>query len=340
LKAALLYGVGDLRVVDLPKPEPQPDEVLMKVTVCGVCPTDIRKFRVGNGGVLKFPFNMGHEWVGEVVEVGSAVSDVKVGEKLIGGGYAGYAEYAPLGGMALRPVGGSTLKVPEGVTDEEATFVEPLADAIHSTVNQGKVTLGSTVLIVGGGQLALQHLMVAKALGATVIVSEQIAERRELAKQFGADHVLDGTSTEDVVAAVKDLTDGKGADAAIVSIGQPEASVVGVESVRERARVVLFGGYDRGVKTTLDLNIIHYKEIELVGSYWVGVPPYQNTELYKLALRLIQEKKVRVADLITHRATLDDIHDVFDAIRTRAGLKAMIYIGASPDQQAEPAADD
>jgi threonine dehydrogenase-like Zn-dependent dehydrogenase len=116
--------------------------------------------------------------------------------------------------------------------------------------------------------------------------------------------------------------------------------VTGVESVRERARVVLFGGYDRGVKTTLDLNTIHYKEIELVGSYWVGVPPYQNTELYALALRLIQEKKVHVADLITHRATLDEIHDVFDAIRTRAGLKAMIYIGAKPEQQAETAADD
>src|SRR3712207_4908166 len=192
----------------------------MRVTVCGVCPTDIRKFRVGNGGVLKFPFNMGHEWVGEVVEVGDQVQDVEVGQRLLGGGYAGYAEYAPLGGQALRPVSNHPLPIPEGVTDEEATFVEPLADAIHSTVNQGKVTLGSTVLIVGGGQLALQHLMVAKALGATVIVSEPIAERRALATRFGADHVVDGTSTEEVVAAVKDLTNGKGADAAIVSIGQ------------------------------------------------------------------------------------------------------------------------
>lgn len=337
MKAALLYGVGDLRLVDVPKPEPKSDEVLMRVTVCGVCPTDIRKFRVGNGGVLKFPFNLGHEWVGEVVEVGGDVADVAVGARLLGGGYAGYAEYAPLGGQSLRPLAGRPMEIPGDVSDEEATFVEPLADAVHSIVDQGKVTIGDTVLILGAGQLALQHLMVAKALGATVVVSEPLPERRELAKKFGADYVLDGTSTDEVVAGVHELTDGRGADAAIVTIGSPEASFTGVEAVRNRARVVLFGGYDRGVLSTIDLNTIHYKEIELVGSYWVGVPPYNDLELYDVALRLIREKKVRVADLITHRMGLDEIHVAFDAIRSRAGMKAMIYIGDSPNGAASSA---
>jgi L-iditol 2-dehydrogenase len=327
LKAALLYGVGDLRLVDIPTPECGPDEVLTKVTVCAVCPTDIRKYRVGNGGVLQFPFNMGHEWVGEVVEVGKDVADVKVGDRLLGGGYAGYAEYAPLAGVALRPVGGKPLIIPEGVSDEEATFVEPLADAVHSIVDQGKVKIGDTVLILGAGQLALQHVMVAKAVGATVIVSEPIAERRELAKKFGADYIVDGSVTEEVVEFVHSLTEGKGADAAIVTIGSPEASVTALAAVRSRARVVLFGGYDRGVQTTLDLNIIHYKEIEMTGSYWVGVPPYGNLDLYGVAMKLIQDKTVPVAKLITHRMELEKIHDAFDAIRTKAGLKAIIYIG-------------
>jgi L-iditol 2-dehydrogenase len=334
LKAALLYGIGDLRLVDIPKPTPAPDEVLMRVTVCAVCPTDIRKYRVGNGGVLQFPFNMGHEWVGEVVEIGSEVEDVEIGQRLLGGGYAGYAEYAPLGGIGLRPVGGKPLVIPPDVTDEEATFVEPLADAVHSIVDQGKVKIGDTVLILGAGQLALQHVMVAKAVGATVIVSEPIAERRELAKTFGADHVVEGSSTEEVVKAVHELTDGKGADAAIVTVGLPEPSVTALAAVRPRARIVLFGGFDRGVMTTLDLNIIHYKEIELTGSYWVGVPPYGNPDLYGVAMKLIQDKTVPVADLITHRMELDQIHDAFDAIRTKAGLKAMIYIGESPNGKA------
>lgn len=327
MKAALLYGIGDLRLVDIPTPEYASDEVLMKVTVCAVCPTDIRKYRVGNGGVLKFPFNMGHEWVGEVVEVGKDVGDVKVGDRLLGGGYAGYAEYAPLGGIGLRPVSGKPLVVPDGVSDEEATFVEPLADAVHSIVDQGKVKIGDIVLIVGAGQLALQHVMVAKAVGATVIVSEPIAERRELAKTFGADYIVDGSSTEEVVAFVHNLTDGKGADAAIVTIGSPEASITALAAVRSRARVVLFGGYDRGVQTMFDLNIIHYKEIEVTGSYWVGVPPYSNPDLYGVAMKLIKEKTIPVAKLITHRMELEKIHDAFDAIRTKAGLKAIIYIG-------------
>lgn len=326
MKAALLYGIGDLRLVDIPKPEYGPDEVLTKVTVCAVCPTDIRKFRVGNGGVLQFPFNMGHEWVGEVVEVGKNVDDVKIGDRILGGGYAGYAEYAPVGGHNLRPVKGKPLVIPEGVSDEEATFVEPLADAIHSIVDQGKVKIGDKVLILGAGQLALQHLMVAKAVGATVIVSEPIAERRELARKFGADYVLDGSSTEEVVAAVHELTDGQGADAAIVTIGSPEASVTALAAVRSRARIVLFGGFDRGVQTTLDLNIIHYKEIELTGSYWVGVPPYGNPDLYGVALKLIEDGTVPVGKLITHRFELENIHDAFDAIRTKAGMKAIIYI--------------
>jgi L-iditol 2-dehydrogenase len=331
LKAALLYGVGDLRLVDIPTPEYRADEVLTQVTVCAVCPTDIRKYRVGNGGVLKFPFNMGHEWVGEVVEVGSDVDDVKVGDRLLGTGYAGYAEYAPLGGEDLRPIDGKPFLIPADVTDEEATFVEPLADAIHSLVDQAKVKIGDTVLILGAGQLALQHLMVAKLMGATVIVSEPLAERRELARKFGADQVIDGSATDEVVTAVHEMTDGKGADAVIVSVGSPEASVTALAAVRARGRIVLFGGYDRGVQTTLDLNIIHYKEIEMTGSYWVGVSPYANLALYGVALKLIRDKKIPVADLITHRMKLEEIHNAFDAIRTKTGLKAMIYIGASPN---------
>jgi L-iditol 2-dehydrogenase len=82
------------------------------------------------------------------------------------------------------------------------------------------------------------------------------------------------------------------------------------------------------------LNIIHYKEIELTGSYWVGVPPHGNLDLYGVALDLIRQKKVPVADLITHRMGLDEIHNAFDAIRTKTGLKAIIYIGASPNGRA------
>jgi L-iditol 2-dehydrogenase len=323
MKAALLYDVQDLRVVDVPTPETGPDGVLVRVTACAVCPTDIRKFRTGDNGELKFPFNMGHEWVGEVVDVGGRVNNVKPGARVVGGGYLGYAEYAPLKDEMLRIDNGKPLVIPESVSDEEATFVEPLADNIHAVVEQAKVSLGQTVLIIGAGQMALQQMLVARLVGANVIVSEPIPERRELAARFGADHVIDASN---VPSTVRELTNGQGADAAILSVGSPEGMLSALESVRIKGHVVLFGGFDRGTTVTLNPNIIHYRELEVVGSEWVGLPPYQNLSLYRTALRLIEQKKIPVGDLITHRVALQNIHEAFDAMRSRSGLKAVVHI--------------
>ena len=90
------YGIGDLRLVDIPKPEYAPDEVLTKVTVCAFCPPDIRKHRVGNGGVLQLRSTMDHEWVGEVVEVGADVDDVTVGDRVLGEGMPDTPNMRPL----------------------------------------------------------------------------------------------------------------------------------------------------------------------------------------------------------------------------------------------------
>ena len=94
MKEALMYGIGDLRVVESPIPEFKDDEMLVKVHACGICPTDIRKYRVGNHGVAKLPMNLGHEWAGDVVQVGSRVKQFKPGMRVASNGYAGYAEYA------------------------------------------------------------------------------------------------------------------------------------------------------------------------------------------------------------------------------------------------------
>lgn len=333
MKAALLYDVGDLRLVDVPTPETGPDGVLVRVTACAVCPTDIRKFRTGDNGELKFPFNMGHEWVGEVVSVGPQVSSVAPGARVVGGGYLGYAEYAPLKDEMLRIDNGKPLIIPDGVSDEEATFVEPLADNIHAVVEQARIGLGHTVLIVGAGQMALQQMLVARLVGATTIVSEPIAERRELARGLGADHVVDAAS-QDVPRVVRELTGGAGADAAILSVGSPQGMLGAIDSVRVRGRVVLFGGFDRGTTVTLNPNIIHYREIEVVGSEWVGIPPYQNLSLYRTALRLIEQKKIPVVELITHRVALQNIHEAFDAMRARSGLKAVVHMNGRVDGHA------
>src|SRR5579863_2889490 len=102
MKAGLLYGIRDLRVVDSPIPEVDRSQVLLQVHACGVCPTDLRKFNTLDNGQLKLPMNLGHEFVGTVVKIGSGVQNFELGMRVMGDGYAGYAEYALLN-LDLEP---------------------------------------------------------------------------------------------------------------------------------------------------------------------------------------------------------------------------------------------
>lgn len=321
MKAALLYGIEDLRVVDIEKPKAGPNGVLIKVKACAVCPTDIRKYRTGDHGVTGFPMNLGHEWTGDIVEVGENVKGLRVGMRVVGGDYAGYAEYAAISKEALQFL--PPLEIPENTSYEEATFTEPLADCIHAVRDQAQAKAGDSLAIIGAGQMGLQMLMVAKAMGVRVLTSEAYEPRLNLAKKLGADHAINAAK-EDPVEAVKKMTGGKGADAAIASIGHPAAIVQGLKMVKPRGRVVIFGGAPEGTVVPLDPNVIHYNEIILTGSSWVGVPPYFNIKLYNEALELIASKKVPVGELITHRFPLDQIRRAFEIIDKKEGLKAII----------------
>lgn len=330
MRAALLYAPGDLRLVDLPMPTPGPNDLLVKVQVCAVCPTDIRKFRVGDHGVMQFPINLGHEWTGTVVDVGSNLRGIEPGIRIVGGGYAGYAEYALITPRHLEASGGRPLIIPEGVKSEDATFVEPLADCIHAVIDQAEVQIGQTVAIVGCGQMALQQLCVAKQAGARVIMGDILPDRLARAREWGADLVVDA-SQNDFAAAVRDATHGQGADAAILSVGSPQGMVQALDAVRARGHVVLFGGFDQGVTATIEPNTIHYKELTVRGSEWIGIHPYQNRRLYALALDLIARNAVPVGRLITHRVDLEQIHDAFEALLARKALKAVVEINHPGD---------
>ncbi len=322
MKAALLYKVGDLRVVEIEKPKVGPDDVLVKIKACGVCPTDIRKYKTGNHGVPKLPMNLGHEWTGDVVEIGENVEGFRLGMRVVGGGYVGYAEYANIDEWAMKYK--VAPEIPPGVSYEEATFAEPLADCIHAVVEQGKAEKGKTVVIIGAGHMGIMQSKVAKNVGATVIVSGHHEARLRYAERFGADHLIN-SSQEDPVERVKELTDGEGADAVIVSIGNALATTQGLEMAGKFGRVVLFGGAPHGTTVTFDPNIIHYGEIALVGSSWIGLPPRQNVKLYNEALDLMASKQVPVGELITHRFPLDKILEAFEATKDRTSyLKAMI----------------
>ena len=331
MKAALLYGKDDLRVVDIERPKIGSTEILLEVKACAVCPTDVRKYRVGDHEKLEYPINLGHEWSGIVVEVGEKVKNIKVGDRLASTGLClgGYAEYIKIPGLSFVDMytrNRAAVKIPEGLSYEEATFVEPLADCLHAVLDQAKVKVGDKVVIIGAGQMGLQILMVTKLLGATAIVSELNETRLKYAENFGADYLINPLK-EDPVEEVKKITKGRGADSVIISIGEPIAIEQGLRMAKRQGKVVLFGGALPGTTFNLDPNIIHYKEISLIGSYWVGFQSldcFFNFDLFNTALELILSKKVPVSKLVTHRFSLSEIHKAFRIVERREGLKVII----------------
>lgn len=313
-----MYGIGDLRVVDAPIPKINDDEVLIAVRACGICPTDVRKLRTGNHGVIKLPMNLGHEWTGDVVEAGSNVTRLKPGMRVLGDWFTGYAEYAVLQAEFIP----FSLELPDTVSYEEGTFVEPLADCVYCIEQTIDAEIGDKIAIIGQGTMGQMKLLVAKHRGLEVMVSDMRADRLEYSERFGADLAV---TPDKFLEAAKEWTDGKGLDAVVLSVGAPPAVNQALEAVRVRGGVSLFGGFKHGSTATIDPNLIHYKEIRLTGSYWVGAPPdYGDRKYYVKAMQLIADKTVPVAELITHRFPLEDISKGFEVMESLEGFKVMI----------------
>jgi L-iditol 2-dehydrogenase len=319
MRAARLHGIGDLRVESLPVPEPAPGEVLVRIEACGVCPTDARKYAIGvNDG--DYPFNPGHEWVGHVVEAGEDVHGLSPGELVYGDTYGGYAEYTTI---ATDPGGWSRGALPLGdLPVERAVFLEPLADCMHAVHDQAQVAEGDRVAVLGAGSMGLQMVAVAARAGARVMAVEPREDRRALATRFGAELSVDAAGWR---AAAAEWTGGAGPDAVVVTLGRGEVAADAVGACAPGGRVVLFAGFgDEGV-APIDLNRLHYQEISLVGSEWVGVPPHQRFERYEQARALLADGTLALEELVSDRVGLDGVEEALRAVREQRSLKAVLY---------------
>jgi L-iditol 2-dehydrogenase len=321
MRAALLYGVGDLRVQSVPVPEPEPTEVLVRVEACGICPTDARKFAIGaNEG--DYPLNPGHEWVGRVLAAGEAVENLAAGERVYGDTYAGYAEYATI---ATRPAGMSRGALPlADLPVERAVFVEPLADCLHAVHDQAGVSEGERVAVIGAGSMGLQMTAAAVRAGARVLVVEPRADRRALAEGLGAELAVAADGWQEASA---DWADGAAPNAIIVTVGRGEVVAGAVRACAPGGRVVLFAGFGDEGRGAIDLNRLHYEEISLMGSEWVGVPPRQRLERYEQARELLALGELRLEDLVSDRVGLDGVDEALRAVRDQRSLKTIVYPG-------------
>ncbi len=342
MKAALLYGVKDLRIEDVDHPVVQPGEVIAKIEAATTCGTDLKILQRGYvEKVIKLPTIFGHEWSGRVDEVSSNLDWPGKGMRVRAGNSApclhcamcqrgkynlcenmiwlwgAYAEYVK---VPARMVFVNMQEIPEHVTFEEAALTEPLACVLHGAEEAG-ISLGDTVAIVGAGPIGLLHLLIAKKLGAEkTIVVDLVDKRLEFAEKIGADAVVNGRD-EDIVAAIKRLTHGYGVDVAIEAIGLPATWEQTLLLARKGGTILEFGGCPPGTQVKINAEMIHYGEQKIIGAF-------HTTPLhFRKALDLISSKAIDVRPLITRRMSLDRLSEAFEIL---GASKAEIKIAITP----------
>jgi L-iditol 2-dehydrogenase len=342
MKAAMLYGVKDLRVEDVDVPEVEAGEVLVKVKSAATCGTDLKIFRRGYiKEVIRLPTIFGHEWAGEVVEVGEGIEWPKKGMRVRAGNSApclhctmclkgkfnlcenmiwlwgAYAEYIRVPARTVRV---NMQEVPQHVSYEEAAITEPLACVLHGAEEAG-VKPGDSVAIIGAGPIGLLHLLTARKRGAGKIISiDLVEERLGFAGRLGADEAIDA-GKENVVEKVRRLTGGYGADVVIEAIGLPETWEQALKLVRKGGTVLEFGGCPSGTEVKVDTELLHYGEVTVRGAFH-ATPLH-----FRKALKLIASRTIDVRPLITKKMKLEEINEAFQILST---AKSEIKIAIIP----------
>ena len=336
MRAARLHGVGDLRVEEVSRPAVSADdEVLIRIHACGICPSDLRAYTGVRPPLRPLPYTPGHEWAGEVVALGDGVQGLAVGDRVVpnwrvvcgvcyhcirgqhnfcenlqrGRVRGGFAEYG------VAPAG-NLLKIPEGVSYQQACFCEPLACCINGSLGSD-IQFGDDAIVIGAGPIGLMHLQLARYAGARVYVSDLIPERLEKAEALGADGAI-YAAENDPVERGKALTDGRGADVVIVAVGAPLALRQALELVGICGTVNFFAGTYPPTTVEVDPNLIHYKQIRLTGSR--DFTPFH----FDTALRFIASGTVQVAPLISHDLPLAQVKEGFEVVAARQGLKVVV----------------
>lgn len=348
MKAAYYYGIGDLRLEEVPVPKITDNDLLIKVRATAVCGTDLRIYKSGH---FKIPEGskrvLGHEIAGEIVEAGKNVSGYKVGDRIatppnIGCGHCpwclkglnqlcpdyeafgisidgGFQEYMLVPGHAIDR--GNAIKLPDSLSYIEGALTEPLS-CTYNAYESLRTAPGDNVLIVGAGPIGACHVMISRIAGAGKIIVADISDARlaEI-KKFGADVVVN-SATADLKQAVLDLTDGIGADVIITACSVPEIQALALELAARCGRINFFGGMPKGKEIVpLNTNLIHYKELQVVATTGSSI-----LDFYQ-AMRIASSGKISLADLATGVFSLDQIQQAFDYAASGQGMKAVVQMG-------------
>lgn len=343
MKAAVLEGLNQIVIREVPTPKPKQGELLMRVKTCGVCGSDLRIMKSGNKRI-QFPQILGHEVSGIVEATGKEVMKFKVGDRIcvaadvpcglcpmcqIGLGnncatnYAigyqfpgGFAEFMLINKTTVDF--GPVAKIPNNIDFEAAALAEPLACAING-LEIVNMSIGKTVAIYGLGPIGCMMIPLARHMGAVRVIAIQRSQNRlKMAKEWGADIYI-CTKEQDPVLRCRQENEGKGPDVVITSCGSVKAHEQAIAMVAQRGWVNLFGGLAQGTRNlNISSNTIHYKECFITGSH--GSTPRH----HRIALDLISAGYIPVKKIVTHRFSLDDIQKAFKTVELRQGMKVTV----------------
>jgi len=324
MKVAVLYGPHDLRLVDKPVPAlPGPDSVLIKVKAVGICGSDLHAYH-GKLATVVFPRVIGHEVVGEVVEVGSAVTTIAPGDHVVVDPVVSCGEcpvcragrhnvcrdvkcigVACEGGLAEFIVfpEPSVHLLPADLPWRDAVLAEPYTIGAQ-VVSRGRVTQGDKVLVMGAGPIGLVILQAAKRLGAKVLITDIADSRLALAKKLDADACVN-PSKQNLAQAVSEFTGGYGVDVAVDAVGVPALFEQGVELTAPGGRVVIIG-FNPTPAQVPEL-LITRKELDILGSR-------MNAGKMPEVVRWIASGEVKTGPLVSHEFKLEELQKAFDLL--------------------------
>jgi L-iditol 2-dehydrogenase len=338
MRVAMYYSNQDVRLEEIPAPKIRPGEVLMRVEASGICGTDLLEwYRLD-----KAPLVLGHEVAGVVAAIGEGVEHHKEGDRICAAHHVpcntcryclsghhtvcetlrqtsfdpgGFTEYLRLPRINVDQ---GIFPLPDEVSFEEATFVEPLACVLRGQ-RLAHLQPGQTVLVIGSGVAGLLHIQLARASGAGYIMATDIVDYRlEAARKSGADVAVH--AEEHTPAYLREAASGRLADLVVICSGATSAITQALQSLERGGTILFFAPTEPGVSVPISVNDLFWRnEITLTSSY--GGSPID----YAAALELIHAGKIRVREMITHRLGLAETGLGFQLVgRAQDSLKVII----------------
>src|SRR3989442_8784286 len=349
MQAAVYRGINDVGLETVPVPQIGRGEILLRVHTCGICGTDLKKIPPGSHSA---PQIFGHKPSGVIALVGEGVSGPQPGARVVvfhhipcrncyyclHKTFAQCETYKKVGCTAgFEPSGGGfaeyvramdwivrrgTVRIPEHVSFEQACFVEPVNTCVKG-IQTLRLQRGETVLVIGQGPIGILLSVLAKRAGATVITSDLYPQRLTISRSFGLKNNIDA-SRSDAVKPVRELTEGRGADAAILAVGGNDRIRTATDAVRPGGRGLLFAQTMRG-EATIDPAAICVEEKTLLGSYSASV------ELQENSVRFVMDHEMDLERLISHRFSLSSCMEALNlaAHPQPDSMKIVIQPGSS-----------